>query len=241
MRKKLYDAGHGQGEVNKYKKQVVAAKRDLATAENKLKEFDGSKLTSQFSQKRQTLIKNITNISFENKIYDALATKFKSGLREVIEIAYRIKMNIADDMAFYAFSFRDNIVGLFEKMLHLVTGEKSNSASSYMRGIINKRFAFEKMYLKEIELLNNDETLTNILYLLELQTDAYHGNNKNAKSTLYNKESSEAQKAVKFLNLDNEKQLDAIFTLLEFMYLFFTCEDSEVNLVNLSACWFKTI
>lgn len=241
LRKKLYDAGQGKGEVNKYKKEVTAARRDLATAENKLKEVDGSKLISQFSQERQNLVKNINNIHFDNKIYDALATKFKSGLREVIEIAYRIKMNYADDMDFYAFSFRDNIVGLFEKMLHLVTGEKSNSASSYMRGIISKKYSFEKNYTKAIPLLTDDETLTNILYLLELQTDAYHGNNQNAINTLHKSGGSENKKSVRFFNLDNEKQLNAIFTLLEFMYLFFSCEDWEDNLLHLSSCWFKTI
>lgn len=242
LRKKLYDAGHGKGEVNKIKGELNKAIREKKTAENKLKEIDGSKLVNSFSPERRELINNINNLHFDNKIYDSFAVKFKNGLKDVIELAYRIKVNYVNDMDYYTFVFRDNIVSLFEKMLHLVTGEKKeNSATKFLQKIVSGAYTIEKGYIKDIPELKDNRVLANIMDLLNLQAKAYHGSNSTNKNTLYTNEETEQLKSGKFLALSSEKQLTAIFTLLKFMYRFFTCEDWETNLVTLSACWFKTI
>lgn len=241
-RKKLYDAGQGKGEVDKIKGELNKAIRDKKTVENKLKEVDGSKMINQFSPERRKLINDINNLHFTNKIYDSFAVKFKNGLKDVIELAYRIKFNYVNDMDYYTFVFRDNIVSLFEKMLHLVTGKKKeNSATKFLQKIISGSYTIEKEYIKEIPELKDTAVLSNIVSLLNLQAKAYHGSNSTNKSTLYTNETTEQVKSGKFLLLDSDQQLTAIFTLLKFMYCFFTCDDWEMNLITLSACWFKTI
>lgn len=242
LRKKLYDAGQGKGEVNKIKGELNKAIRDKRTVENKLKEVDGSKLINQFSPERQELINRINNLHFENKIYDSFAVKFKNGLKDVIELAYRIKVNYVNDMDYYTFVFRDNIVSLFEKMLHLVTGKKKeNSATKFLQKISSGDYEIEKDYTKNIPELKNPKVLSNMISLLNVQSTAYHGSNSTNKTTLYTNENAEQVKSNKFLLLDSADQLTAIFTLLKFMYHFFTCDDVEMNLITLSACWFKTI
>lgn len=242
LRKKLYDAGQGKGEVNKIKGELNKAIRDKRTVENKLKEVDGSKLINQFSPERQELINRINNLHFENKIYDSFAVKFKNGLKDVIELAYRIKVNYVNDMDYYTFVFRDNIVSLFEKMLHLVTGKKKeNSATKFLQKISSGDYEIEKDYTKNIPELKNPKVLSNMISLLNVQSTAYHGSNSTNKNTLYTNENAEQVKSNKFLLLDSADQLTAIFTLLKFMYHFFTCADAEMNLITLSSCWFKTI
>lgn len=242
LRKKLYDAGQGKGEVNKIKGELNKAIRDKRTVENKLKEVDGSKLINQFSPERQELINRINNLHFENKIYDSFAVKFKNGLKDVIELAYRIKVNYVNDMDYYTFVFRDNIVSLFEKMLHLVTGKKKeNSATKFLQKIFSGDYEIEKDYTKNIPELKNPKVLSNMISLLNVQSTAYHGSNSTNKNTLYTNENAEQVKSNKFLLLDSADQLTAIFTLLKFMYHFFTCADAEMNLITLSSCWFKTI
>lgn len=241
-RKKLYDAGQGKGEVNKIKGELNKAIRDKKTVENKLKEVDGSKMINQFSPERRELINRINNLHFENKIYDSFAVKFKNGLKDVIELAYRIKNNYVNDMDYYTFVFRDNIVSLFEKMLHLTTGKKKeNSATRFLQKIVSGSYSFDKEYTKEIPELKDTNILSNIMNLLNLQTTAYHGSNSTNKTTLYTNETTEQVKSGKFLLLKSDEQLLAIFTLLKFMYYFFTCKEWEMNLITLSACWFKTI
>lgn len=242
LRKKLYDAGQGKGEVNKIKGELNKAIRDKRTVENKLKEVDGSKLINQFSPERQELINRINNLHFENKIYDSFAVKFKNGLKDVIELAYRIKVNYVNDMDYYTFVFRDNIVSLFEKMLHLVTGKKKeNSATKFLQKISSGDYEIEKDYTKNIPELKNPKVLSNMISLLNVQSTAYHGSNSTNKNTLYTNENAEQVKSNKFLLLDSADQLTTIFTLLKFMYHFFTCADAEMNLITLSSCWFKTI
>ncbi len=148
---------------------------------------------------------------------------------------------MADDLDFYTFVFRDNIVGLFEKMLHLVTNNsKADSASKFLDKIINGTYTIDKKYTKKIPALNDKVVLTNILYLLNIQTTAYHGNNKSSHTRLYDS-GDDVAKVNKFSTLNNDDQLTAIFTLVEFMYFFFSCDDWEENMACLSACWFKTL
>ena len=240
-RRKLYEVGEGKGEVNKAKKEIHGMKVEMKTMENKLKEIDGSKMISQFSPKRKELIEKINNLKFENKIFNSFAVKFQSGLKDVIQIAYRIKIGSADDMDFYTFVFRDNIVGLFDKMLHIVTGGKADSATKHIKSIIAKNYSFPKEYLTAIPALKDIDVLGNIIHLLNCQTISYHGSSSTIRNMVYNSETNDYEKSNKFLTLDTEKQLEAIFTLLEFMYYFFSSVDSEINLINLSSCWFKTI
>lgn len=241
LRRERYEAGEGKGEVNKYKKEAIAAKRAQKTAENQLKELDGSKMISQFTPERQQLIKNIKGLSFPNKIFNNLATKFKSGLDDVIEIAYRIKNNLVDDMDYYTFVFRDNIVGLLEKMLYIATGKKEDSATKYLNKIIAGLIQPSKDYLIHVPKLQDIKVVKNISDLIHIETTAYHGNGKNKRNMVHVSASGEVEKFNNFLNLNKEDQLTAIFTLLEFMYYFFTCKDREMNLITLSSCWFKTI
>lgn len=242
LRKRLYDAGEGKGEVHRVQKQLRSAERDKRELENKLKDIDGSKLIATFSPERQELIRRIKAISFpKNGIFDRLAFKFKDGLDNVIKIAYKIKNNMVADMDYFTFVFRDDIVGLLEKMLCITTGKSEPSATNYLVKLSNGVYELPNDYYKRNPKLKDKTVLQNILHLLNLESTGYHGTKTKQKRMKKDKETGLAKKPDNFLNLDNEAQLDAIFTMLEFMYDFFTNKDNELNLLTLSSSWFKTI
>jgi len=242
LRKKLYDAGAGKGEVHRVQKQLRSAERDKRELENKIKDMDGSKLISSFSPERQELIKRIKAISFpKNSIFDRLAFKFKDGLDNVIQIAYKIKNNMVADMDYFTFVFRDDIVGLLEKMLRITTAKSEPSATNYLYKLSIGAYELPSDYYKRNPKLKDKVVLENILHLLNLESTGYHGTKTKQKRMKKDKETGLAKKPDNFLNLDNEAQLDAIFTMLEFMYDFFTNKDNEMNLLTLSSSWFKTI
>lgn len=241
IRQELYDVGSGKGTIHKLEKQITSQKRENKTLENKIKELDGSKLISYFSEERQELIRKIKALSFNNSIFNNLAFKFKDGLENVIEIAYRIRTNSVGDMDYFTFVFRDDIVGLFEKMLKVVINEEGNSATYFLVKIISKEYKIPKQYLTKIPNLNNEQVIRNTLSLINIQTTGYHGSGINQKSLKYDKDTEEMVKPDRFLRLSNEDQLTAIFTLLEFMYFVFTNKDSESNLLCIAQNWFKTI
>ena len=164
-------------------------------------------------------------------MFNSLAVRFINGLDNVIEIAALIKQNKAEDMDFFTYVFRDNIVGLLEKMLKAVLNKSCDSASKYLVNLVNGNYTFPKEYLNRMPNLKNKEVLRNILYLINLQTEGYHGTQNNLKHVIIDKETNEKRKTDRFLNLSNEDQLNAIFTLLEFMYDVFTNKDSEFNLI----------
>lgn len=241
LRKRLYDAGEGKGEKARLESIITTQKREKKTLENKLKDLDGSKLISSFNAERQDLIKKIKNLKFKNSIFNSLAYKFKDGLDNVIEIAYRIKNNYVDDMDYFTFVFRDDIVGLLEKMLKLLLGKSELSASKYLVKIRDGAYQLPKLYYDHVPNLKKKEVVNNILDLINLESTGYHGSNMKVNHLVTNKETKEKEHPNKFLNLDNEAQLTAIFTLLEFMYDVFSNKDHETNLMALSASWFKTI
>jgi len=241
IRQELYDSGNGKGAVHKLEREISDQKRENKTLENKLKNLDGSKLIATFTPERQELIKRIKALNFNNSIFNNLAFKFKDGLDNVIEIAYRIKTKQIGDMDYFTFVFRDDIVGLFEKMLGVVLKGSAPSASNYLVGIIDGRFIIPKQYIDKIPALKDKKILQNTLYLINIQTTGYHGSKIKNKSLKYDRENEEMVKPDAFLNLSSEDQLNAIFTLLEFMYFVFTNKDSESNLLCVAQSWFKTI
>lgn len=242
LRKKLYDAGEGKGEVSRLKKIIHTHKRENETLNNIIKNLDGSKLISSFSPERQALIKKIKKLEFENNsIFNKLAIKFKDGLDNVIEIAYRIKANQINDMDYYTFVFRDDIVGLLEKMLRTILKKQEDSASKFLVKMFEGTYKLPNKYYIKNPKLKDKVVINNILYLINLESTGYHGSKSKYKKVNYNQNTNELDKPDKFLNLDNESQLIAIFTLLEFMYDVFTNEDYEQNLLLISASWFKTI
>lgn len=241
LRKKLYDAHEGKGEQHRLQKIIKDKERDNKTLTNQLKELDGSKLISTFSKERQQLIKNIKNLKYDRKIFNALATRFINGLDDVIEIAAKIKNNSAEDLDFYTFVFRDNIVGLLEKIFKTILNRNSGSASQYLENLSNGNYQFPKQYLDRIPNLKNKVVLNNMMYLCNVQTVGYHGTKNKYKRVIMDKETNTLKKTDKFFNLDNESQLTAIFTLLEFMYDVFHNSDYEVNLSSIANNWFITI
>ena len=241
LRKKLYDAGEGKGEQHRLKNIINAQERENKTLQNKLKDLSGESLISSFIPKRQELIRNIKKLKFNNSMYNSLALRFINGLDNVIEIAALIKQNKAEDMDFFTYVFRDNIVGLLEKMFKAVLSKPADSASKYLVNLVNGNYIFPKDYLVRIPNLKNKVVLTNMLYLINLQTEGYHGTQSNLKHVIIDKETNEKRKTDRFLNLSNEDQLNAIFTLLEFMYDVFTNKDHEINLLNICASWYKTL
>lgn len=241
LRQELFDAGHGKGEVNRLNRQIVEHKRENKTLENKIKELQGKNITSIFNPERQELIEKIKKLKFNNSIFNSLAYKFKDGLDNILQIAYLIKCNSVNDMDYYTFVFRDNIVGLLEKMLNAVTGKKEDSASKYLVKLSTGEYTMHRKYYNAVPGMKDKTTLTNILYLINLESTGYHGSQTHQKHLVTDKETNETRKYYNFLNLDSKSQLDAIFTLLHFMYFVFTCDDSEQNLILISSCWFKTI
>lgn len=241
LRKKLYDVGEGKGEQHRLKNIINAQERENKTLQNQLKDLSGEKLISTFIPERQELIKKIKALKFNNSMFNSLALRFINGLDNVIEIAALIKQNKAEDMDFFTYVFRDNIVGLLEKMLKTVLNKPADSASKYLVNLSNGNYEFPKQYTNRIPKLKSKKVLTNILYLINLQTEGYHGTQTHLKKIVIDKETQEKKKTDKFLNLTNEEQLDAIFTLLTFMYDVFTNNDHEVNLLSICGNWYKTM
>lgn len=241
LRKKLYDVGEGKGEQHRLKNIINAQERENKTLQNQLKDLSGEKLISTFIPERQELIKKIKALKFNNSMFNSLALRFINGLDNVIEIAALIKQNKAEDMDFFTYVFRDNIVGLLEKMLKTVLNKPADSASKYLVNLSNGNYEFPKQYTNRIPKLKSKKVLTNILYLINLQTEGYHGTQTHLKKIVIDKETQEKKKTDKFLNLTNEEQLDAIFTLLTFMYDVFTNNDHEVNLLSICGSWYKTM
>jgi len=240
-RQDLYDLGAGKGHINSLKKQLVDKDRKNKTLENKLKDIDGSKLIATFSEDRQALIKKIKSLKFNNSIFNSLATKFIDGLDNVIKIAYRIKNGYVDDMDYFTFVFRDDIVGLLEKMFRALINKSEPSASKYLVKLRDKVYQLPKEYYDRIPNLKKMDVIDNILGLINLESTGYHGSNMKVNHLVTNKETNEKENPHKFLNLDIDSQLTAIFTLLEFMYDVFTNKDSEIILYSISSSWFKTI
>lgn len=242
LRKKLYDAGEGKGEQNRLKRQLVAQERENKTLQNQLSDLSGEKIIKTFSEERQELIRKIKRLNFSNySMFNSLALRFINGLDNVLEIAYLIKKNSAEDMDFFTYVFRDNIVGLLEKMLKVVLGKNEDSASKYLVKLSNGSYLFPKDYYVRMPRLKNNEIINNILALINLQTTGYHGTQLKNKHLVKDRETQEIRKMDKFLNLTNEAQLDAIFTLLEFMYDVFTNKDHESNLMVICTSWFTTM
>lgn len=241
LRKQLFDAGEGKGERGRLEGIIKDQERENKTLENKIKDLDGSKLIKTFRPERQKLIEDIKKLKFSVSMYNALAYKFKDGLDNVIEIAARIKRGYADDMDYFTFVFRDDIVGLLEKMFNAVLHEKKSSASKYLVELANGNYSFPKEYYQRIPKLKDKEVLQNMLYLINLETTGYHGTETRFKHVSIDKETNEKTKIDRFLNLNSEQQLDAIFTLLEFMYDVFTNKDHEINLLNIASNWYTTM
>ena len=241
LRKKLYDVGEGKGEQHRLKNINNVLLRENKTLQNQISEASGEKLISTFIPERQELIKKIKALKFNVSIYNSLALRFINGLDNVIEIAALIKTNKAEDMDFFTYVFRDNIVALLEKMLKVILGKSEDSASKYLVKLSNNVYHFPKDYYLRIPELKDNNIINNILLLINLQTTGYHGTQVNHKHVVVDKETQEIKKMDKFLNLSNKDQLDAIFTLLKFMYDVFTNKDYEQNLNLISMSWYKTI
>jgi len=241
LRKKLHEAGQGFGEVNKLKKRINELEREVQTLKNKVNDSDVNALVSSFIHERQVLIRKIKDLHFDYKHFNYLATKFIDGLNNVIKIASKIKTNKVDDMDYYTFVFRDDIVGLLEKMLRVVLDKKEGSATKYFVKLKDGDYTFPKDYYQRIPNLKDKKMLNNVLELLNLESRGYHGSKPKEKTLKENPETQKKEHPDRFLNLSNEDQLNAIFLLLEFMYDVFTNKDRETNLLMISSNWIKTI
>lgn len=241
LRKQLYDAGEGKGEQNRLKKIINNQERENKTLQNQLLDLSGEKLIKTFSPERQTLIRNIKSLNFPYSMFNSLALRFINGLDNVIEIAALIQKGYAEDMDFFTYVFRDNIVSLLEKMLKEILSKPEDSASKYLVKLANGTYQFPKDYYKRIPELKDKERLTHILYLINLQTTGYHGTKTKYKHVVIDKDTNEVKKTDKFLNLTKEQQLDSIFTLLEFMYDVFSNNDHERNLMAIAKSWYTTM
>ena len=230
-------------EKRKSRKKVEDAKeRENKSLSNQIAELNGSKLIKKFSPERQQLIKRIKDLKFDNfPMFNSLAYRFKNGLDDVIEIAALIKQGGANDMDFFTYVFRDNIVGLLEKMLKVILNKTEDSAAKYLVKLANGVYQFPKDYYVRIPELKNKNVLTNILYLVNLQTTGYHGTQAKLKHVYIDNETQEIKKTDRFLNLSSDEQLTAIFTLLQFMYDVFTNKERESNLMVIGASWYKTL
>ncbi len=241
LRKQLYDAGEGKGEQNRLKKIINSQERENKTLQNQLLDLSGEKLIKTFSSERQNLIRNIKALNFPYSMFNSLALRFINGLDNVIEIAALIQKGYAEDMDFFTYVFRDNIVSLLEKMLKEILNKPEDSASKYLVKLASGAYKFPKDYYKRIPELKDKERLTHILYLINLQTTGYHGTKTKYKRVVVDKDTNEVKKTDKFLNLEKDQQLDAIFTLLEFMYDVFSNNDHESNLMAISKSWYTTM
>lgn len=240
LRQKLYDAKEGKGESNRLKRIIVEKERNEKTLQNKLDKSEGKHILSTFSKENQELILKIRKLEYSTSMFNSLAYKFKDGTENVIQIAYRIKLNSADDMDFYTYAFRDDIVGLLEKILRILTQVKKSSASNYLVDLVEGKLKLPNEYLKAVPTLNDKTVLENILSLTNIQSTAYHGSRMKEKRVFINEDGSK-RKYSDFLNVSKEEQLKAIFTLLRFIYYFFTSKNYEQNLINLSSYWYKTL
>lgn len=241
LRKKLHDAGEGNSENSRLKKIITAKERNEKTLQNKIDKLEGKAILSMFSEERKELIQRIRKLEFTNSIFNSLAIKFKDGTENIIKIAYLIKCNSAGDMDYFTYVFRDTIVGLLEKMFYVLTGKKQDSAAKYLVKLSNKEYELSKKCYAAVPKMKDKKTLTNILWLINMQSTAYHGSTIKSQKVLVNKETNEVKKYINFFNLESKDQLDAIFTLLKFMYFVFTCDDWEQNLTLIAGCWFKTL
>lgn len=241
LRKQLYDAGEGKGEQNRLKKIINSQERENKTLQNQLLDLSGEKLIKTFSSERQNLIRSIKALNFPYSMFNSLALRFINGLDNVIEIAALIQKGYAEDMDFFTYVFRDNIVSLLEKMLKEILNKPEDSASKYLVKLAGGTYKFPKEYYKRIPELKDKERLTHILYLINLQTTGYHGTKTKYKRVVVDKDTNEVRKTDKFLNLEKDQQLDAIFTLLEFMYDVFSNNDHESNLMAISKSWYTTM
>ena len=241
LRKQLYDAGEGKGEQNRLKKIINNQEREKKTLQNQLYDLSGEKLINTFSPERQNLIRNIKALRFPYSMFNSLAVRFINGLDDVIEIAARIQKGYAEDMDFFTYVFRDNVVSLLEKMLKEILNKSEESASKFLVKLANGNYRFPKDYYVRIPELKNKETLMHILYLINLQTTGYHGTKTKYKHVVVDKDTNEITKTDKFLNLTKDQQLNAIFTLLEFMYDVFSNNDHESNLFAISKSWYTTM
>lgn len=240
LRQKLYDAKEGKGESNRLKRIIVEKERNEKTLQNKLDKSEGKHILSTFSKENQELILKIRKLEYSTSMFNSLAYKFKDGTENVIQIAYRIKLNSADDMDFYTYAFRDDIVGLLEKILRILTQVKKSSASNYLVDLVEGKLKLPNEYLKAVPTLGDKTVLENILSLTNIQSTAYHGSRMKEKRVFINEDGSK-RKYSDFLNVSKEEQLKAIFTLLRFIYYFFTSKNYEQNLINLSSYWYKTL
>lgn len=241
LRKEMHDAGLGKGKVNQLKSELVAKERERKTAENKIKELDDSKYISVFSSERQELIGRIKKLSFNIDKHNCLAVKFKDGLKNVIKLAYLIETKKIKDMNYFTYVFRDDIVGLFEKMLREVLNAKEESASKYLVKINNGLLSFPKDYYINLPKLKDKNVMVNILKLINLESSGYHGTKQNRRKLQKNIENDELVNPEAFLNISNEEQLEAIFTMLEIMYYVFTNKNNEVVLSSISQYWYTGI
>lgn len=240
LRKKLFDAKEGKGENSRLKKIITEKERNEKTLQNKLDKSEGKHILSTFSKENQELILKIRKLEYNNSIFNSLAYKFKDGTENVIQIAYRIKLKSADDMDFYTYAFRDDIVGLLEKILRILTQVKKSSASNYLVDLVDGKLKLPAEYIKAVPALQEKNVLNNILSLTNIQSVAYHGSRIKEKRVFVNEDGTK-RKYSDFLNVSSDEQLKAIFTLLKFIYYFYTSKNYESNLLNLSSYWYKTL
>ena len=241
LRQTLHLAGEGKSENSRLKKIITDKERNEKTLQNRIDKLEGNHILSIFSDERKELILKIRKLQFNNSIYNSLAFKLKDGTENIIKIAYLIKCNSAGDMDFYTYVFRDSIVALLEKMFYALTGKKEDSATKYLTKFVSKEYKLKKKYYDAIPNFKKPEILTNILWLINVQTTAYHGSTNKSKRVFVDNETKKRTKYINFFNLDSDTQLEAIFTLLEFMHFVFTCDEWEQNLTIISSCWFKTL
>lgn len=144
-------------------------------------------------------------------------------------------------MDYFTFVFCDDIVGLLEKMFKVILGKHEDSASKYLVKLSSGVYSLPKEYYQRIPKLKEKEVLLNILFLLNIQSTGYHGTKTSQKKLFLDAETNEMLKPDRFLNLSSLKKLEAIFTLLQFMYDVFTNPNHEAILLSISSSWFITI
>ncbi len=242
LRKEKFDAGLGKGEINRLKSVINDLQRDIATLKNKVKKLEGNEILAHFSNEQKRLIKNIRNLSYPKwPDIDALATKFQLGLDNVIQVAYKIKLNSISDRDYYTYLFRDDIVALLEKILSVLTNTIDSSASFYLLNLINGKVKLPARFYKAVPLMEDKKVLEHILWLVNLESKGYHGSKEKDKRIFVDEETNEKKKYINFFNLSNEEKLTTIFTMLEFIYAVFVDKDQETYLQAVSSCWYKTL
>ncbi len=242
LRKEKFDAGQGKGEVNHLKSVITDLQRDIATLKNKVKKLEGNETLSHFSVEQKRLIKNIRSLSYPKwPDIDALAIKFQLGLDNVIQVAYKIKINSISDRDYYTYLFRDDIVALLEKVLRVLTSTCEASASYYLLNLMSGKIKLPAKFYKKVPLMGDKKVLEHILWLVNLESKGYHGSKEKEKRVLVDEETNERKKYINFFNLSSEEKLTTIFTMLEFIYSVFVDDDKETYLQSVSSCWYKTL